>query len=121
MPFPLELATSLDNLSRHRFIGFGDGGQFRTHRPQIAKLARGFVLINQPEVPAQQHGWQWQPAQKAFERGPCGAFTFEQAQPPQRRLELQVETAEQFRLPRGKATLFCRPHDYDDAEESLAL
>src|SRR5438874_50109 len=121
MPFPLELATSLDNLSRHRFIGFGDGGQFRTHRPQIAKLARGFVLINQPEVPAQQHGRQWQSAQKAFERSPRGALTFEQPQPPQRRLKLRVETAEQFRLHRRKVTLLCGPHNYDDGEEPLAL
>src|SRR5437899_2685059 len=62
----LQPATSVENLSRHRLIGFGDGGQFRTNRPQIAKLARSFVLIDQPEVPAQKHGGQWQPTQKAF-------------------------------------------------------
>src|SRR6059058_5741625 len=53
----LKLATTVENLSRHRLIGFGDGRQFWSHCPQIAKLARSLVLIDQPEVPAQKHGW----------------------------------------------------------------
>ena len=44
-----------------------------------------------------------------------------EAQPPQRGPKLGVETAEQFRLHRTKVALFCRPHDYDDGEESLAV
>src|SRR5882724_11594291 len=72
-----ESATSVANLSRHRPIGFGERGQYRPHFPQIAKLARSLVLIDESEVPAQKHGRQWQPTQKALKRGARGAFPFE--------------------------------------------
>src|SRR5437764_12428959 len=79
----LKLATTVENLSRHRLIGFDYGGQFRTNCPQIAKLARSLVLIDEPEDPAQKHCRKWQPTQKAFKRGARGAFPFDHVQPPQ--------------------------------------
>src|SRR2546421_6097513 len=110
-PSLLKLATPVENLSRHRLIGFDYRGQFRPNCPQIAKLARSLVLIDEAEVPAQKNGRQWQPTQKAFKCGARGAFPFEHVQPPQRRLKLRIEMAKQFRLNRDEVTLFRRPHD----------
>src|SRR5207248_10615365 len=60
-PSLLKLATPVENLSRHGLIGFDYRSQFRTHRPQIAKLARSLALIDEPEAPAPKHCRQGKP------------------------------------------------------------
>lgn len=93
-PFLLENAASIQNLNRNRRTRFCSFRLFGSFLPDCAKLARGFVLVNRPQVPTQDYCGDWQTPEEFFKIRSHATFALERFDPAKRGQKLRVQLPE---------------------------